>query len=94
MRTARLEIRRVSESDRNRFVGLFLESSFYGVFGIWRTWPRAANLRFDHMLALSADILFCKQAIIETVTGMAIGYVGVDYFEVRGEQRLKVSDTD
>ena len=49
----------------------------------------AANLRFDHMLALSADIPFCKQAIIETVTGMAIGYVGVDYFELRGEQRLE-----
>ena len=49
----------------------------------------ATNLRFDRMLALSAEIPFCKQAIVEPATGMAIGYAGVDYFEFRGEQRLE-----
>jgi RimJ/RimL family protein N-acetyltransferase len=49
----------------------------------------AANLRFDRMLALSAEVPFCKQAIVEIATGTAIGYVGVDYFEFRGEQRLE-----
>ena len=49
----------------------------------------AAHLRFDRMLALSAEIPFCKQAIVETATGVIIGYSGVDYFEFLGEQRLE-----
>ena len=89
MRTARLEIRRVSESDRSRFIDLFSDSSFMVFSASGALGEDAANLRFDRMLALSADIPFCKQAIIETVTGMAIGYAGVDCFEFRGEQRLE-----
>jgi len=49
----------------------------------------AAGRRFDHMLALSTDLPFCKQAVIEESTGSTIGYVGADTFDFRPAPRLE-----
>ena len=89
-RTARLVIRPVSEADRGRFLDLFSDSSFMVFTGSGALGKDAADLRFDRMLALSAEVPFCKQAIVETATGMTIGYAGVDFFEFEGGgQRLE-----
>jgi RimJ/RimL family protein N-acetyltransferase len=89
MKTARVEIRPVSEPGRSRFLDLFSDSTFMVFSRYSALGKKAANLRFDRMLALSAEIPFCKQAIIETATGVIIGYAGVDYFEFLGTQRLE-----
>ena len=49
----------------------------------------AANTRFDHMVVLARELVFGKQAIIETSTGSLVGYVGADEFEFGGERRLE-----
>jgi len=62
MRTARLAIRPVTEPDRSRFLDLFSDSTFMafsrssGPLG-----KNAAHLRFDRMLALTAEIPFCNR---------------------------------
>jgi RimJ/RimL family protein N-acetyltransferase len=89
MRTERLEIRPVVESDRQRYVGLFMDSDFM-VFSSTGSLDReAANVRFDHMMAYSRTVPFAKQAIVEIATASTIGYVGADEFEFRGEYRLE-----
>lgn len=88
-RTERLEIRPVVESDRPRFVDLFIDPDFM-VFSAPGPLDReAANARFDHMMAFSREVPFGKQAIIEISTASTIGYVGADEFEFRGERRLE-----
>src|SRR5438270_1966868 len=47
-----------------------------------------ANRRFDHMVAMAAEVPFCKQAILGPA-GSVIGYAGADYFTLRGERRLE-----
>jgi [ribosomal protein S5]-alanine N-acetyltransferase len=89
MRTERLEIRPVVESDRRRFVELFMDRDFMvfsatGVLG-----GGAANARFDHMMAFSRKVPFGKQAIVESSTASVVGYVGVDEFEFLGEIRFE-----
>ncbi|MGA8708207.1 MAG: GNAT family N-acetyltransferase [Steroidobacteraceae bacterium] len=89
IRTERLEIQPVLESDRRPFVDLFMDSDFmvYSVTGALDR--QAANTRFDHMMAFSREVAFGKQAIIETSTGSLVGYVGADEFEFGGESRLE-----
>jgi RimJ/RimL family protein N-acetyltransferase len=89
MRTARLAIRAVCELDRSRFLDLFTNPAFMVFSRSGALGTNAANLRFDRMLALSAEVPFCKQAIIEAATDVIIGYAGVDYFEYVGERRLE-----
>jgi RimJ/RimL family protein N-acetyltransferase len=89
IRTERLEIRLVVESDRPRFVDLFMDSDFM-VFSATGPLDReAANARFDHMMRFSREVPFGKQAIIEISTASVIGYVGADEFEFRGEIRFE-----
>jgi RimJ/RimL family protein N-acetyltransferase len=43
-----------------------------------------AHRRFDHMLALGAELPFAKQPIVERSTNRIVGYSGVDRFELDG----------
>jgi RimJ/RimL family protein N-acetyltransferase len=89
MNTERLHIRVATEEDRSRFVDLFSHAGFM-MFSRTGALDRvAANLRFDHMIALGEELPFCKQCIIEESTGVIIGYAGADCFEFRGERRLE-----
>lgn len=49
-----------------------------------------ATRRFDWMLALTDELAFAKQAVIERSSGTIVGYAGVDYFEFDGESRLEL----
>jgi RimJ/RimL family protein N-acetyltransferase len=90
VRTARLEIRLVTEEDRSRFRELFSDPGFMVFSETGALDAGAADRRFDRMLALGDELSFCKQAVIEVSTGTTVGYVGVDYFEYRGERRLEL----
>jgi RimJ/RimL family protein N-acetyltransferase len=90
VRTARLQIRLVTEADRDRFLELFSDPDFMVFSATGALDAQTANRRFDRMLALGEKISFCKQAVIEESTGVTIGYVGVDYFDYRGEQRIEL----
>jgi RimJ/RimL family protein N-acetyltransferase len=90
VRTARLEIRLVTEADRGRFLEFFSDPDFMVFSETGALDIEAANRRFDGMLALGDELAFCKQAVIEESTGTTVGYVGVDYFEYRGERRLEL----
>lgn len=89
MNTARLEIRRPEERDRQRLVELFTTDTFmiYSLSGALD--EAGANRRFDRMLAIADELPFCKQPVIERATGTLIGYVGADFVDWRGERRLE-----
>jgi RimJ/RimL family protein N-acetyltransferase len=89
MRTERLVIRPTSEADRSRFLELFTEEWFMVFSETGALDWGAAAIRFDRMVTSAAELPFCKQTVIEAETGRVIGYVGADYFEFRGEQRLE-----
>ena len=86
--TARLEVRLPRESDRDRFVELFGNEDFM-VFSPGVLTVDAANDRFDEMLMRGAEIAFAKQPLIEQVTGLIIGYAGVNWFGFESQQRLE-----
>jgi RimJ/RimL family protein N-acetyltransferase len=89
METARLDVRPVVETDRSRFVALFLDPDFM-VYAAKEPMTRdEADARFDHMLAFAHGCPFAKQAIIERSTARTLGYAGADEFEFRGETRLE-----
>jgi len=88
MLTARLEIRRPHEGDRQRFVQLFCDRAFM-VFSSGVLDQKAANRRFDRMLERAVELSFAKQPIIERSSGTIIGYSGADTFEFEGESRLE-----
>jgi RimJ/RimL family protein N-acetyltransferase len=87
--TARLEIRPVVESDRRKYVDLFMDSDFMLYSATGSLDRQSANSRFEHMMTFSRRIAFGKQAIIETSTASPIGYVGADEFEFGGKSRLE-----
>lgn len=87
--TERLEIRPVVESDRRKFVDLFMDSEFMLYSATGSLDRQSANSRFDHMMTFSRGVAFGKQAIIETSTASLIGYVGADEFEFGGKSRLE-----
>jgi RimJ/RimL family protein N-acetyltransferase len=78
--TERLEVRLPDEADRPRFVDLFRNEQFM-VFSEGSRSEVEANVRFDRMLALSAEISFAKQPIVERSSQSVIGYAGVDWIE-------------
>ena len=84
--TSRLEVRAPCESDRTRFVELFLSDDFMVFSGRARS-VVAAHARFDHMHAMCEVIGFAKQPIIERASGIIVGYTGVDHFTLEGEPR-------
>jgi RimJ/RimL family protein N-acetyltransferase len=84
-----LEIRLVTESDRQQYVDLFMDSDFMVYSATGSLGRQAANARFDHMMAFAREVAFGKQAIVETSAASLIGYVGVDEFEFAGEVRLE-----
>ncbi len=86
--TSRLEVRAPCESDRTRFVELFLSDDFMVFSGRARS-VVAAHARFDHMHAMCEVIGFAKQPIIERASGIIVGYTGVDHFTLEGEPRLE-----
>ncbi len=86
--TSRLEVRPPRELDRERFVELFCNDDFMIFSGQART-EEAADGRFDHMLAMCGVVSFAKQPIVERVSGLVVGYTGVDYFTFEGEERLE-----
>jgi RimJ/RimL family protein N-acetyltransferase len=86
--TARLEVRLPRESDRDRFVELFGNEDFM-VFSSGVLTVDAANDRFDEMLLRGAEVAFAKQPLIEQVTGLIVGYAGVNWFDFEGQQRLE-----
>lgn len=88
MLTPRLEVRPTTEPDRDRFVHLFCDDEFM-VFSSGVLTPDAAHDRFDGMLATGAELSFAKQTVIERSTGIIVGYVGVDWFELEGRRRLE-----
>lgn len=89
LRTERLIVRPVSETDRARFVGLFSDAEFMTFSASGPLASEAAELRFDHMVDLGREVPFAKQAVIEPSTGSTIGYAGVDVFEFRELERLE-----
>jgi RimJ/RimL family protein N-acetyltransferase len=89
LRTQRLIVRPVGETDRARFVALFADVEFMAFSASGPLDPEAAELRFGHMVDLGAEVPFAKQAVIESSTGSTVGYAGVDVFEFRGRERLE-----
>jgi RimJ/RimL family protein N-acetyltransferase len=89
MRTARLDVRPVVESDRDRFVAWFTDADFMVYAGPEPLTGSEAQARFDHMLAFAHEVPFAKQAIIERSSGRTLGYAGADEFGFRGEKRLE-----
>jgi RimJ/RimL family protein N-acetyltransferase len=86
--TPRLELRAPTEDDRSRFVELFCDDSFMVFAGGSLSAP-AAHERFDRMLRNARWLSFAKQPVIERATGRIVGYSGVDWLEVHGEERLE-----
>ena len=80
--TERLGVRPPDEADRARFVDLFRNEEFMA-FSEGDMSEVDANARFDRMLALSAEISFAKQPIVERSTQCIIGYTGVDWISSR-----------
>jgi RimJ/RimL family protein N-acetyltransferase len=57
------------------------------------TAPRTAGQAhqwFDHMLAVCDEVPFGKQPVIERASGLIVGYVGVDWFDLDHERRLEI----
>jgi RimJ/RimL family protein N-acetyltransferase len=86
--TERLELRLPTEADRARFVQLFCDESFM-IFSSGVLTADAAHERFDRMLSNAIHLSFAKQPIIERSTGETLGYCGVDWFDLEGDQRLE-----
>ena len=86
--SGRFEVRLAVEADRARFVELFCDDSFM-VFLDGTLRAPAAHARFDRMLANATNLSFAKQPVVERASGRIVGYVGVDWFEFEGEQRLE-----
>jgi RimJ/RimL family protein N-acetyltransferase len=87
--TERLLVRPAQEVDRARMVSLWQDEEFMvqysrGVFD-----GEEAQRRFDRMLAVCDDVPFAKQPVIERASGIITGYVGVDWFDYQGVQRLE-----
>jgi RimJ/RimL family protein N-acetyltransferase len=89
LRTERLIVRPVTETDRARFVDLFSDAEFMAFSASGPLASEPAELRFDHMVTLGREVPFAKQAVIESSTGSTVGYAGVDVFEFRGVERLE-----
>jgi RimJ/RimL family protein N-acetyltransferase len=87
--TERLEVRPAREDDRDRFVELFGDDEFM-VFSGGVLSTEAAHRRFDHMLAMTAEVAFAKQPVVERASGTIVGYVGVDWFELEGRRGLEL----
>ena len=75
------------DSDRTRFVEFFTDRDFMVFFGVQRV--ESAHRYVDHLLAVNAQVPFAKQPIIVRETGAIVGYAGVDWFELDGEQKLE-----
>jgi RimJ/RimL family protein N-acetyltransferase len=86
--TARLLVRPPRETDRSRFMELFLDQDFM-VFYHGALTRQQASDRFDHMLAVSRALPFCKQPVVELSSGAVVGYTGVDYIDFEGSTRLE-----
>jgi RimJ/RimL family protein N-acetyltransferase len=87
--TPRLVIRPPAEADRERFIELFSDAEFMVFFeGAPRT-ADEASCQFDRMLASCAELPFGKQPVIERASGTIVGYTGVDWFTLDGEQCLE-----
>jgi RimJ/RimL family protein N-acetyltransferase len=78
----------VIETDRERFVELFMSETFV-VFSAGVHDAESANARFDRMMGLAASVPYAKQPIVEQVTGVIVGYTGVDVVHVGGLDRLE-----
>jgi RimJ/RimL family protein N-acetyltransferase len=48
-----------------------------------------AHDRFDHMVALCAEVPFAKQPIVEFSSGQIVGYTGVDRIDLEGRSWLE-----
>ena len=88
MLTDRLEIRDPVERDRDRFVELFGDEDFM-VFSGGVLDVAAANVRFDHMCELAAELPYAKRPIVERASGSVVGYTGVDRFRFEGSDELE-----
>ena len=51
--------------------------------------PAGAEIRFDHMLELAAELSYAKRPIVERSTALVVGYTGVDRFEFEGASELE-----
>ncbi|MFZ0191284.1 MAG: GNAT family N-acetyltransferase [Streptosporangiaceae bacterium] len=89
MFTPRLEVRPPVEADRPRFVELMCDDEFMVFFDGARTAVQAHQW-FDHMLAVCHEVPFGKQPVIERASGLIVGYVGVDWFDLDHERRLEI----
>jgi RimJ/RimL family protein N-acetyltransferase len=49
-----------------------------------------AHRWFDRMLAVCAEVPFGKQPVIERASGLIVGYVGVDWFDLDGQRQLEI----
>ncbi|MPZ53740.1 MAG: GNAT family N-acetyltransferase [Acidimicrobiia bacterium] len=86
--TARLLVRMPREADRERFVELFCDEEFM-VFYPGSLTEEEANVRFDHMVALCQTVPFGKQPVVESSSGLVVGYTGVDYIDFEGKTWLE-----
>lgn len=86
--TDRVVLRTPTEQDRARFVELFTDEDFT-VFSDGVHDTESAHARFDRMLSLIEVIPYAKQPIIEKVSGVIVGYTGVDTAVIDGLDRLE-----
>jgi RimJ/RimL family protein N-acetyltransferase len=86
--TDRLEVRRVRETDRSRFVELFCDADFM-VFSDGACTTESAHARFDEMLSNGTELPYAKQPVIELATGTIVGYSGVAWFDFEAQRRLE-----
>lgn len=85
--TARILVRPPREADRNRFVELFRDEHFMLYAGVLT--ERAANDRFDHMVAACRAVPFAKQPVVERSSGLIVGYTGVDHIDFEDKTWLE-----
>jgi RimJ/RimL family protein N-acetyltransferase len=76
------------ESDRSRLVELFTDPEFM-VFSARVDTVDEANRYVDHLLEVNQQLAFAKQPIVISESGEVVGYAGVDWFELDGEQQLE-----
>lgn len=86
--TDRLEIRSPKETDRDRMVELWRSAAFT-VFSNGTHTEAGAHARFDRMVAMADRFSFAKQPVIERASGIIVGYVGVDVFDLGGTESLE-----
>lgn len=88
--TERLVLESPHESHRAALVELYSDAASM-VFSMSGPLDAvAANERFDNMLSTAARLRCAKRPIFERLTGMFVGYAGLDHLVVDGAEEIEI----